>query len=444
MAWLGIVGILLGIATLIAMAFRGIGMVPTTVVSSLVVMVFNGMDIWEGFLDGFGQTTANYVALYIILFFLGTLFGELLSKSGAAKAIALQMLKLPLKRKALLVIVLASAILSYGGVNLFVIVFSIYPIALVLFKEENIPKRLFPAALFLGSATFTMVAMPGTPAIQNLIPAETFGTTAYAAPTMGIIASAAMLGLGLWWLYWSQSRLAKKQIGFVPGPRDNMDNIDINNRDGVPSFWLSILPIVVVLSLIFILNSYLDTVFAVNIALASGVLAVSVLFWPTLKVDYVGRLNAGGQDSLTALMNTAVVVGFGGVVAMSVGFDAIVDWTMSLDMHPMVSGALAVGVVSAATGSASGGLQVFSDSLGSQYVEMSQSQGVSPDAMHRVLAMSAAGLDSMPYSGGYITAITYAQLTHRESYGYFFVTNIVITSIGAVLGILLYLGFGIA
>ena len=444
MAWLGILGIVLGIATLIAMAFRGIGMVPTTVVASLVVMVFNGMDIWDGFLDGFGQTTANYVALYIILFFLGTLFGELLSKSGGAKSIALQMLKLPMKRKALLVVVLASAILSYGGVNLFVIVFSIYPIALVLFKEEDIPKRLFPAALFLGSATFTMVALPGTPAIQNLIPAETFGTTAYAAPTMGIIASAAMLGLGIWWLYWSQSRLAKKQMGFIPGPRDDIDNIDIHNREGIPNFWLSILPIVIVLGLIFALNGYLETVFAVNIALAAGVLATTALFWPELRGDYVSRLNAGGQDGLTALMNTAVVVGFGGVVAMSAGFDSIVDWTMSLDMHPMVSGAISVGVVSAATGSASGGLQVFSDSLGSQYVDLSQAQGVSPDAMHRVLAMSAAGLDSMPYSGGYITAITYAQLNHRESYGYFFVTNIVITSIGAVLGMLLYLGLGIA
>src|SRR5699024_2189823 len=239
--------------------------------------------------------------------------------------------KLPLKRKALLVVVLASAILSYGGVNLFVIVFSIYPIALVLFKEENIPKRLFPAALFLGSATFTMVAMPGTPAIQNLIPAETFGTTAYAAPTMGIIASAAMLGLGIWWLYWSQSRLAKKQVGFVPGPRDDMDNIDIDNSEGVPSFWLSILPIIIVLGLIFILNYYLLTVVVVNIALASGVLSTTSLFWPTLKVDYVGLLNAGGHDVLTALMSTAVVVGFGGVVAMSSGFDSIVDWTMGLN-----------------------------------------------------------------------------------------------------------------
>ena len=143
-------------------------------------------------------------------------------------------------------------------------------------------------------------------------------------------------------------------------------------------------------------------------------------------------------------MNTAVVVGFGGVVAMSRGFNSVVEWAMSLDMNPMISGAIAVATISAATGSASGGLQVFSDALGPEYVELAKPDGISLDAMHRVLAMSAAGLDSMPYSGGYITAITVTQLTHRESYGYFFVTNIVITSIGAVLGIILYLGLGIA
>ena len=156
MTLLGLLGILAGLGTMILLAFRGLGMVPATIAASLVVILFNGMNLWDAMLEGFGQTTANYVANYIVLFFLGTLFGELLSRSLAAKSIALQVLRIPLKHKALLVVVLASAILSYGGVNLFVTVFSIYPIALVLFKEEDIPKRLFPAALFLGCASFTL------------------------------------------------------------------------------------------------------------------------------------------------------------------------------------------------------------------------------------------------------------------------------------------------
>lgn len=444
MTLLGLLGILAGLGTMILLAFRGLGMVPATIAASLVVILFNGMNLWDAMLEGFGQTTANYVANYIVLFFLGTLFGELLSRSLAAKSIALQVLRIPLKHKALLVVVLASAILSYGGVNLFVTVFSIYPIALVLFKEEDIPKRLFPAALFLGCASFTMVSMPGTPAIQNLIPAKTFGTTAYAAPTMGIICTVVMFALGMLWLRYSQKRLAARGIGFVPGSRDDMGRIDISDRTGVPGFFRSVIPIALVVGLIFALNPIFETVFAVNIALAAGVVITIILHFPKLKDGLLERFNTSGHDSLIALMNTAVVVGFGGVVAMSSGFDTVVDWAMSLDMNPMVSGAVAVAAISAATGSASGGLQVFSDALGPEYVELANAEGISLDAMHRVLAMSAAGLDSMPYSGGYITAITVTQLTHRESYGYFFVTNIVITSIGAVLGMILYLGFGIA
>jgi H+/gluconate symporter-like permease len=436
-------GIVLGLIVMVFLAFRGLGMIPTTIIASLVVIITNGMDVWPAFLDGYGATTANYVANYLLLFYFGTLFGELLSKSQAAKAIAMQMLRIPLKNKALLAVVLASAILSYGGVNLFVTVFSIYPIALVLFREENIPKRLFPAALFLGSATFTMVAMPGTPAVQNVIPAQTFGTTAYSAPIMGLICSITMFTLGMLWLRYSQKRLALKGVGFVPGPRDDLSRIDLSDTEGMPGFVRAIIPIIVVLGFIFGLNPFFETIFAVNLALVAGVLSAIVLFWESLRFDLLERLNVSSRDSVMALLNTAVVVGFGGVVAASSGFDRVVDWTMSLDMNVLISGAISVGVISAVTGSASGGLQVFSDSVGDRYVDMANSSGISLDAMHRVLAMSAAGLDSMPYSGGYITAITVTQLTHRESYGYFFVTNVVITSIGAVLGILLYLGFGI-
>jgi H+/gluconate symporter-like permease len=57
-----------------------------------------------------------------------------------------------------------------------------------------------PAAIALGTMTFTMSALPGTPALQNAIPMPFFGTTPFAAPGLGIVAAAIMLGFGLWWL----------------------------------------------------------------------------------------------------------------------------------------------------------------------------------------------------------------------------------------------------
>ena len=54
-----------------------------------------------------------------------------------------------------------------------------------------------PAAIALGTSTFTMSALPGTPAIQNAIPMPFSGSTPFAAPGLGIIASAIMPGFGL-------------------------------------------------------------------------------------------------------------------------------------------------------------------------------------------------------------------------------------------------------
>src|SRR5690606_36597271 len=92
------------------------------------------------------------------------------------------------------------ALVTYGGVSLFVAFFVLAPMAQALFRAADIPQRLAPAAIALGTPTFTMSALPGTPAIQNAIPMPFFGTTPFAAPGLGIIAAAIMLGFGLWWL----------------------------------------------------------------------------------------------------------------------------------------------------------------------------------------------------------------------------------------------------
>ena len=276
---IGVLGLVLGLAVLIFLGFRGWGMVPTSFVAALVVVLTNRMDLWEAISVHYGTFMKNYAGSYLLLFFLGTIFGALMGCSGAAKSIACKIVDTLGTKQALLVVVVISAILSYGGVSLFVIVFTIYPIALVLFKEGNVSKRLFPAALFLGCATFTMVGLPGTPAIQNIMPCETFGTNAYAAPINGIVVSIIVCVLGVLWLNWNNKRLKSKGIGFVPGPRDNPDAIDISDRTGLPSFILSILPILfVILFIFFNRNSGLDTNFVVNLALAIGCIITYVLF----------------------------------------------------------------------------------------------------------------------------------------------------------------------
>lgn len=443
---INIFGLVLGLAVLIYMGFKGWGMVPTSVVASIVVIITNRMDVWEAISVHYGTFMKNYAGDYLMLFFFGTLFGAIMGCSGAAKSIACKIVDVVGTKRALLVVVLISAILSYGGVNLFVTVFTIYPIALVLFKEGNVSKRLFPAALFLGCATFTMVGLPGTPAIQNIMPTTVLGTNAYAAPINGTIVSIIVFIMGMMWLTWNEKQLKAQGIGFVPGPKDNPDAIDITNREGMPSFGLSVLPLLLVIAYIFvqqqILKSTWNTNYIVIQALLFGCLLACLLFH-SMITGFKGAVNDAATNSLIALMNTAVITGFGGVVRGSDGFQSVVDFALGLNMSPLISACLATGIVAAACGSCSGGLSVFLSALGPQYAQLCQAQGIDLGILHRSICWAGAGLDSLPHSGGYVTAIIYADLTPKETYPYFFVTNIVLTSLGCVLTVGLYMLFGL-
>ena len=204
---ISILGLVLGLAVLIMMGFKGWGMIPTSIVGALVVVITNRMDLWEALSTHYGTFMKNYAGDYFLMFFLGTLFGALMGSSGAAKSIACKIVDLMGSKRALLIVVITSAVLSYGGVSFAVVVFTLYPIALVLFKEGNVSKRLFPAALFAGCASFTMVGLPGSPQIQNIMPTEVLGTTAYAAPLNGIVVSCIIFALSMVWLEWNDKRL---------------------------------------------------------------------------------------------------------------------------------------------------------------------------------------------------------------------------------------------
>jgi len=196
----GLLGIAVALALLIFMAFRGISLLLAAPAAAIVAAVFSGEPVLAKWTITFMRGTANFIGSYFPLFLLGSLFGKLMADSGAALSIAQAIVAWMGKTRAIIAVVMACAVLTYGGVSLFVVAFAIVPVASALFEQANIPHRLIPAAIALGAFTFTMTALPGTPAIQNAIPMGFFHTTLFAAPVLGIIASATMLGFGLWWL----------------------------------------------------------------------------------------------------------------------------------------------------------------------------------------------------------------------------------------------------
>lgn len=421
---LQVIGLLLAMTLLVILAFKNWGMIPASLAASIIIIITNRMDVWQAFSVSYATALENFVGTYLLMFFLGAAFGNIMGESGAAKSISLKLVDVLGADKAILIVVLSAALLSYGGISLFVCVFAIYPIGVVLFKKADISKELFPACMLFGCATFTMVAVPGTPAISNIIPTNYFGTNAYAAPVLGIVASILMFIMGYCYLLWTNRRLHARGIGFTPGANDDVEVLDMKDDTALPDWRLSFIPLIVVIALIFSLKS-LVPMFAVVIALTAGVLSALVLFWKYLKKP-LEVINQSAGSSIVSILNTAAIVGFGGVVQGSAGFEKIVDFALNLSMSPLVSASIAVNIVAGITASSSGGLTVFMDALGAKYLQMAQAAGISPQVLHRICSIASSGLDSLPHSGATVTCIISSGLTHKQAYKYVFVTNCVV------------------
>ena len=240
----GVIGVLASIALLIYLAFRGWGIIPASLVCSFVVVLTNGAEIWSSLSGSYAEGFKYFIGAFFLIFFFGSLFGKAMGDSGCANSISYALLRAFGAKRALLVIILSTAVLTYGGVNVFVVVFTIYPIAAVLFKEADLPKRLIVGALALGAGTFSMTALPGTPAIQNLIPAQVIGTTPTAAPVLGIVASLIMFTLGFWYLSWQSGVAVRRDEHFVPGPTDDVKTMALDDPNLLPDWRLAFLRII--------------------------------------------------------------------------------------------------------------------------------------------------------------------------------------------------------
>src|SRR5260370_22669087 len=222
---MGLFGILLGLVLLVWLAYRGWSILLLAPAGALIAAAFAGGPTLPYWTQTFMDNASRFIAQFFPLFLLGALFGKLMEDSGSVAAIASFMTEKLGPQRAILAVVLAGALVTYGGVSLFVAFFVLAPMAQELFRVAGIPRRLMPAAIVLGTSTFTMSALPGTPSIQNAIPMPFFGTTPFAAPGLGILASLIMLGFGLWWLNREEAIAKRNGEAFgdgAPMPSDRL------------------------------------------------------------------------------------------------------------------------------------------------------------------------------------------------------------------------------
>jgi H+/gluconate symporter-like permease len=451
---MGLLGVLLGLALLVWLAYRGWSILLLAPGAALIAAAFAGGPILAYWTQTFMDSGSRFVAQFFPLFLLGALFGKLMEDSGSVAAIADFMTKQLGPQRTILTVVLAGALVTYGGVSLFVAFFVLAPMAQALFRTAGIPNRLMPAAIALGTSTFTMSALPGTPAIQNAIPMPFFGTTPLAAPGLGIIASAIMLAFGLWWLGRAENGEGSGLASPVPVDEAAEDET-VRQRattarefdppevhHGRPSreappIVLAALPLLVVVSVNVLMSlvilPHLDVSFlaeerfgATSLSAVGGVWAVvTALAAAIVTVVAANRrrlpglretMDAGANASVLPVLSVASLVGFGAVVAAVPAFAIVREWVLSIGGGPLVSLAVATNLLSALTGSASGGLTIALDALGATYMRLAAAHGIDPALLHRIAVMSAGTLDSLPQNGAVVTLLAVCGSTHRESY----------------------------
>ncbi|MGM4928789.1 GntP family permease [Tardiphaga sp. 619_E2_N8_5] len=456
---MGLLGILVGLGLLIWLAFRGWSVLLLAPLSALVASAFGREPLLANWTQIFMGSAAQFLAQFFPIFLLGAVFGKLMDDSGAVTAVANFITRRLGERRVILAVVLSGALVTYGGVSLFVAFFVIVPMAQSLFRAAEIPRRLVPATVILGTSTFTMSALPGTPSIQNAIPMPFFGTTPFAAPGLGMIASLIMLGIGLWWLLRAEKAARQANEGYgeelsiaTNAAADDerlrgrattareFDPAEISHghrsKAEVPVV-NAVLPLVVVVVVNLVMSllvlprldvsflaeqrwgstslSAVAGVWSVVVALAGATATVVICNWTRLPA-LRQTMDAGANASVLPALTVASLVGFGAVIAALPAFDMVRDWALGIKGGPLVSLAVSTNLLAALTGSASGGLTIALDALGQTYMDVATREGIDPGLLHRVAVIGSGTLDILPHNGAVVSLLAICGLTHRQSY----------------------------
>ena len=410
---------------------------------SLVAPVFTGL---------FMEKMVGFLKLYFPVFVLGAIFGKVIELSGFSKSIVAATIRLVGRERAMLAIVLVCALLTYGGVSLFVVVFAVYPFAAELFRQSDIPKRLIPATIAVGAFTFTMDALPGTPQIQNIIPTTFFGTDTWAAPILGCIGAVFILALGMGYLGWQR----RKAFAAGEGYGTNLVNEPAPFESSQLAHpFIAVLPLLLVgisnkLFTIYIPQFYgashefipavigdpkpvvqeiskLAGIWAVEGALLVGILTVLIFAWKQVRERFAAGSQTAIGGALLASMNTASEYGFGAVIASLPGFLVVADALRAIP-NPLVNEAVTVTALAGITGSASGGMSIALAAMADTFIANANAAGIPMEVLHRVAAMASGGMDTLPHNGAVITLLAVCGLTHRQSYKDIFAITLIKTA----------------
>lgn len=493
-----VLGIITSLAILLVLAYRGHSVVAVAPIAALVATVMSGAPLLATYTQIFMPALGKFIVSFFPLFIAGAIFGKLMSSSGLAADLAQGISRLFGPKHAMLSVVLATALLTYGGVSAWVVAFTIVPIAMELFHEAGIPKRLMPAALAFGTITFALAALPGSPQVHNVIPTRYFGTDTYAAPIIGLIGTAMMFTMGMAWLQYRIRQLKAAGETYLPEGETDLDPdeskepfvdpsvdqephlpaghvvthtnttshfdsplpTDTTSHDAAvathaapaaggaavatstPDNWkirglLGLLPIAVVIGMNYVFVHWIAShmnfdyladdkfgatklssvigVWSVVVAIVTAIILIFIMR-PKMVRNMFNELSDGAKNAILPCFTTASEVGYGAVIASLAVFAAIKSSMFSIDGDALLVGIAATGVISGITGSSSGGLSITLEAFADQLTTMAVEQGISPETLHRLIAMASVCFDSLPHNGAVLTILLVCNMTHKKSY----------------------------
>ncbi|KON81225.1 GntP family permease [Azoarcus sp. PA01] len=432
--------VLAALLFLMFVAYRGFSVIIFAPVAALGAVLFTDPSLVPAmFTSVFMDKMAGFIKLYFPVFLLGAVFGKVIELSGFSKSIVSAVIKLVGRDRAMFSIVLVSAILTYGGVSVFVVVFAVYPFAAEMFRQSGIPKRLLPGTIALGAFSFTMDALPGSPQIQNIIPSAFFNTNAWAAPWLGVVGSTFILLVGLTYLTWRRKQAAARNEGYGEG---HLNEPEPFGGEILPNPLIAILPLLAVGVLNRVFGVWIPQLYgsihqltpasgaspivtdiskvaaisAVEAALLVGILTVLVFAFRTVSAKFAEGTKAAVSGTLLASVNTASEYGFGAVIAILPGFLIVADALQAIP-NPLLNEAITVTTLAGITGSATGGMSIALAAMSEQFIAAANAAGIPMEVLHRVASMASGGMDTLPHNGAIITLLAVTGLTHRQAYG---------------------------
>ncbi|OLO27907.1 hypothetical protein BTR23_19035 [Alkalihalophilus pseudofirmus] len=420
MEFLSGLGILLAFIILMIGAWKKVNLLIVTLASSTVIALFSGMGIAESWTGPYMSGFTAFASQYLLLFCIGAMFGKVLEDSGAGWRLANTIANKAGDKWSLPAFTAVTILLLYGGVSIFVIVFFILPIGKSLFQRLRIPWSYFPAIALIG--TIPPVGMlPGSLQVLNIIPTQFLGTDLTAGIGIGLIASIIYLILAAIFV---RLILRNAERDFSIEEFNNISSADIDEKklaETAPNALLSIIPILSALLLINILK--MDIVFGLLIASLIGI----ILFWKALP-NIKETVSKGVENGILPLIYVSVVVGVARVVQAAPFFEVMRNALLDMQVNGMLKIMATTSTVSAMTGSSSGSMTMILDLFGEEFL----SWGYHPELVHRLMATTAIGFDSLPWNSVIVVMFTLSGVAYAKGYKYAFVTSVILPILAAL------------